>query len=126
MIARVVVMLGCAACSSPGAATPDAPPPTPDAPPVHVVALEDCPSVVAATIIDSSTAFVPQMTNIRVHETVKISMNAEHTVIPNTLTTTDPALMVGRGQTKCFRFQVAGTYGIACGVHGFAGTIVVQ
>jgi len=98
----------------------------PDTPPIPVVALSSCPPVVAATIMDSPTMFIPKETNIPAKEVVKFVITAEHFVIPNTLTTTDPALMVARGETKCFKFNVPGTYGFLCGVHSFTGTITVQ
>ena len=98
----------------------------PDSPPVKVTALSSCPTTVAATVVDSPSTFVPKATTIAVGDVVKFEINAEHYVIPNLSTTTDPALMVARGETKCFRFGVVGTYGFACGVHGFAGTVTVQ
>jgi plastocyanin len=98
----------------------------PDAPPIPVTLLDRCPDTVAATVTDSSTAFIPMDTQIRVGDVVKFMITAEHIVIPNTLTTTDPALNIGRGETKCFEFDKAGTYGFLCQVHGFTGTITVQ
>lgn len=97
-----------------------------DAPPPPVVALESCPTSVDATVMDSPTMFVPKATTIAAKGVVKFVITAEHLVIPNTLTTTDPALMVRRGETKCFRFNAPGTYGFLCGVHSFPGTITVQ
>ncbi len=98
----------------------------PDAPPIPVVALDSCPSTVAATIMDSATMFIPKDSTIRVGEVAKFVITAEHFVIPNTLTTTDPALMISRGETKCFRFNVAGMYNFLCGAHSFLGSITVQ
>jgi plastocyanin len=119
---QLVFGVGLIACSpaDPGTSGPDAPPPIP------VVALPSCPSSVAGTVFDSPTTFVPVTTTIGVGDVVRFDITAEHFLIPNIATTTDPALMVGRGQTKCFRFGVPGTYGFACGAHGFAGTIVVE
>jgi plastocyanin len=120
-----LVMSLAAACDTGGGGgvTVDA---APDVPPTPVVALSDCPATVAATIMDSPTMFIPKATTIGVRQDVKFVITAEHFVLPNTLTTTDPALMVSRGETKCFRFNVPGTYGFLCGVHGFTGTITVQ
>lgn len=119
-----LVLVVAAACDSGGQnATADA---APDVPPTPVVELSSCPSGVAATIMDSPTMFIPSAVTIGVHQDVKFEITAEHFVLPNTLTTTDPALNVGRGETKCFRFNVPGTYGFLCGVHGFTGTITVQ
>jgi plastocyanin len=97
-----------------------------DAPTAKVVQLATCPGTVSATVMDSASAFVPKDTTISVGGIVKIVTTAEHTLIPNTLVNTDAALTQGRGQTKCYQFNVSGTYGIACGVHGFAGTITAK
>jgi plastocyanin len=120
-----LVMLVAAACDTGGGQTVmvDA---APDVPPTPVVALSSCPATVAATIEDSPTMFIPKATTISVGQDVKFVITAEHFVLPNTLTTTDPALSVKRGETKCFRFNVPGTYGFLCGVHSFTGTITVQ
>lgn len=98
----------------------------PDVPPTPVIALDECPATVAATIMDSPTAFIPKETTISVGKVVKFEITAEHFVLPNTLTTTDPALSVKRGETKCFKFNTPGLYGFLCGVHSFTGTITVQ
>jgi plastocyanin len=121
-ISLAVVVL--AACSTGGGDSPD--PPMIDAPVAKVVQLATCPAIVAATVMDSASAFIPKDTTVSVGSVVKIITSGEHTLIPNTLVNTDPALMHGRGQTKCYQFNVAGSYGIACGVHGFAGTITAQ
>jgi plastocyanin len=122
-ISLAVVVL--AACSTGGGDSPDAPN-TIDAPVAKVVQLAMCPATVSATVMDSASAFVPKDTTISVGGVVKIITTGEHTLIPNTQVNTDTALMQGRGQTKCYQFNVGGTYGIACGVHGFAGTITAQ
>jgi plastocyanin len=98
----------------------------PDVPVAPVVELSSCPALVAATIMDSATMFIPKDSPITVGQVVKFVITADHFVLPNSLTTTDPLLMVGRGQTKCFRFNVRGTYGFLCGAHGFTGTVTVQ
>jgi plastocyanin len=119
-----IVVLVMAACSAGGdTVTVDA---APDVPPIPVVALSSCPATVAATITDTPTTFVPKETTIAVGQDVKFVITAEHFVLPNTLTTTDDALRVGRGKTQCFRFNVPGTYGFLCGVHSFTGTVTVQ
>lgn len=100
--------------------------PKPDAPVIPVETLDECPAFVAGMVEDSPTMFIPKETTITVGQVVKFLITSEHFVLPNTLTTTDPALNVGRGETKCFRFNVPGTYGFLCGVHSFTGTIVVQ
>jgi plastocyanin len=124
MRTAVVVLLFSAACETGGGnATVDA---APDAPVAPVVTLADCPAFVAATIEDSPTMFIPKETTINTGQSVKFMITSEHFVLPNTLTTTDPALNVKRGETKCFKFNTVGTYGFLCGVHGFTGTITVQ
>ncbi len=116
------VLAGCSGGGG-GGGTVDA---APDTPPVKVMALSSCPATVAATFMDSPTMFIPTSAAIKIGDVVKFVITAEHFVIPNVGTTTDPALMVSRGETKCFRFNVTGSYGFACGVHGFIGTITVQ
>jgi plastocyanin len=125
MRCRSLAILFAAACDTGGGAGPsiDA---APDSPPVPVVELSSCPAIVDATIMDSATMFIPKDSPVGRGGVVKFVITAEHFVLPNTLTTTDPALNVGRGQTKCFRFNVAGTYGFLCGAHGFTGTVTVQ
>lgn len=98
----------------------------PDVPVIPVVELSQCPPTVENEIVDTPTMFIPKTLTIPVGGIVKFTITAEHFVIPNTLTTTDDALRIGRGQTKCFRFNVPGVYGFLCGVHSFTGTITVQ
>lgn len=123
VLALMVLLTGCETGGGGESVTVDA---APDTPPVAVVALSSCPSTVAADIIDSPTAFIPKDSTISIGQVVRFTITAEHFVIPNTLKTTDPALMVSRGQTKCFKFNVAGTYNFLCGVHSFPGSIIVQ
>jgi plastocyanin len=120
---RAVVLTLLVACDSGSNVPVDA---APDVAIVPVVALSSCPGAVEATIQDSPTTFVPKQTTIPKAGTVKFEITGDHFVLPNTLTTTDQMLSVKRGETKCFRFNVSGTYGFLCGAHGFTGTIVVQ
>lgn len=115
-----------AACGGGETSPPPADAPAPDSPAVNVEALASCPATVDATIEDSASAFVPAASTISAGGVVKFVITAEHFVVPNTLVTTDPALEVDRGETKCFRFNAPGTYGFLCGVHSFTGTITVQ
>jgi plastocyanin len=92
----------------------------------NVVALATCPTSVAATMTTGASAFSPTSSTVSVGQVVKLTSTVGHNVVPNTLVNTDSALMVGQNATKCFQFNTAGTYGIACGFHGFAGTITVQ
>lgn len=121
------ILLFVAACDTSGDEQPTVADAAPDAsPPIPVVALDSCPTTVAATVMDSATTFIPRSSTISIGGVVKFEITAEHFVIPNTLTTTDPALMVKRGETKCFRFNAPGTYNFLCGVHSFPGSITVQ
>lgn len=118
-----LVALVLAGCDTGGSTTVDA---MPDAPAVPVVALSSCPATVADTIMDSPTRFIPNASTIGVGDVVKFVITAEHFVLPNTLVNTDQVLRVARGETKCFQFNVAGSYGFLCGVHSFTGAITVQ
>jgi len=93
--------------------------------PAPVIAMSSCPNVVDAVIMDSPTTFVPKETTVGRGGIVKFDITSEHFVLPNTLVPTDSLLNVARGETKCFKFMVSGTYGFLCGVHGFTGTITV-
>lgn len=100
-------------------------PPPPDMPVPKVEVLSPCPATVDATIADSPTMFVPSMVTIPKPGFVKFTINAEHFVIPHQTLSTDAALDVPRGQTKCLRFNASGEYNFVCGVHGFVGKIIV-
>lgn len=119
---RFVLALALAACSAGG----DSPPPVDSPPPDPVVVLSSCPPTVDATVVDSPSSFVPAMTTVPLPGIVKFSINAEHFVIPHLTQPSDQELKVSRGETKCFRFNVAGSYSFVCGVHGFVGRIDVQ
>ncbi len=116
------ISIALVACS----AGSDTPPPVDAPPPPPVVVLSSCPTAVDATVADSPTSFVPAMTNVTARGVVKFMIDAEHFVVPHLTQPTDQALMVSRGQTKCLRFDVAGSYSFVCGVHGFVGKIIVQ
>lgn len=87
-----------------------------------------CPGTADAmvTISAGGEAFSPMTQTVPKNAVVKFVMTPSHDVAPNTLTTTDPGLVVGEGQTKCLKFTEAGTYGFYCAQHSFAGTITVQ
>ena len=87
-----------------------------------------CPASPAATVTTSNTvdAYSPMSTTIPAGGIVRFVMSSGHDVAPNPITTTDPALVVGFGQTKCLQFNQAGTYGFFCSAHSFAGTVTVQ
>lgn len=99
-----------------------------DSAPAKVVTVT-CPATPAATVTTTNTvdAFVPAATTIPVGGVVKFVMSSLHDVAPNPIAAmSDPATVVDFGQTKCLRFDAAGTYGIYCTTHSFAGTITVQ
>lgn len=91
-----------------------------------VVALATCPATVAATMTTGESAFLPMTSTVSVGSVVKLTSTVNHNVVPNTLQPHDTTIMVGQNATKCFQFNAAGSYAIACGFHGFAGTITVQ
>ena len=120
---RAVLLVCLIGCGGGGETTTiDAAPP--DAP-VPVITLQSCPSVVDATVMDSPTMFIPNQITLGRGGIVKFVITSEHFVMPNTLVSTDDALHVARGETKCFKFMVSGSYGFLCGVHGFTGTITI-
>jgi plastocyanin len=71
-------------------------------------------------------AYDPMTQTVPLNAVVKFVMTATHDAKPNTLTTTDPGLTVGFGETKCLKFTAAGTFGFFCTAHGFNGTLTVQ
>lgn len=87
-----------------------------------------CPTTADAmvTVNAGGTAYVPMMQTVPVMAVVKFEMTPLHDTNPNMLTTTDPGLKVGFGQTKCLKFTATGTFGFFCSAHSFAGTITVQ
>jgi plastocyanin len=102
-----------------------------DAPPADtaaaaVVALASCPASVQATMVTMASAFSPTSVTVTAGSVIKLQATAGHQIGPNSLTTSDPALTVAQGSTKCFQMNTAGTYGIICTFHSFAGTITVQ
>ena len=87
-----------------------------------------CPGTADAevTISTGGGAYMPMATTVPVNAVVRFTMTATHDAKPNTLTTTDPGLVVGFGETKCLKFTATGTFGFFCSAHSFAGTITVQ
>ena len=103
-----------------------------DAPPAANVAAVDCASnTPTATITATGTApdgsdgkFMPMSATITKGQVVKFVMSTLHNMAPNA--GTDPALTVNFGETKCFKFNAAGTYNFHCTPHGFQGSVVVN
>ncbi|MFN0250317.1 MAG: hypothetical protein ACKV2T_25790 [Kofleriaceae bacterium] len=88
-----------------------------------------CPATPAATVTTTNAEdrYVPMNTTISVGGIVRFVMSTNHNLEPNPIAPmSDPATRVDYGETKCLRFDAAGTYGIYCATHSFAGTITVQ
>lgn len=80
----------------------------------------------SATINTLSTRFDPMTATVSAGQIVKFANEVEHDIKPALTGDTDEVLLVPEGQTRCFRFNEAGTFGFRCSVHGFVGSIVVQ
>lgn len=80
----------------------------------------------SATINTLSTRFDPMTVTISAGQIVKFANEVEHDIKPALSGDTDPALLVPEGQTRCFKFNDAGTYGFRCSVHGFVGSVTVN
>lgn len=99
-----------------------------DAVPAKVVEI-GCPLTPAATVMSTDandTSYMPMATMIAAGGIVKFVMSPTHDAAPNPITTSDPALTVDFGETKCLKFNTPGTYGFYCTTHAFAGTVTVQ
>lgn len=92
------------------------------------VATVQCPASPAATVmtVNGTDSYMPMASTIPVGGVVRFVMSNTHDVAPNPIGTTDSAIVVGFGQTKCLQFNQAGTYGFYCSAHSFAGTVTVQ
>jgi len=128
MIRVVLTALLLAACGGEpgGDGTADAPN-TIDASNATVLTVA-CPTTADATITvnTAGTAYMPMATTVPKNAVVKFMLTAMHDAKPNPLTTTDPGIVVGFGETKCLKFTATGTFGFFCTAHSFAGTIAVQ
>jgi plastocyanin len=117
-----------AACSDPGGGgTADAPN-TIDMNTNKVVPVT-CPATADATVMTTNTSFtfMPMNTSVPNNAVVKFMMSSDHNVVPNPIAPmTDPGLTVSFGETKCLKFTQAGSYGFACGPHGFVGTVTIN
>jgi plastocyanin len=83
-----------------------------------------------ATIVSLASRFDPMSVTITMGQIVKLvaepTGSEPHDIMPALTGTTDPALVVPRGETRCFRFTAPGTYNFRCAVHGFLGSVVVN
>ncbi len=84
-----------------------------------------CPAMPAESISAVDFNFVPDAVTISVNEVVQITTPNNHNVIPSPSMPTDPGLRVGFGETKCFKFTVAGEFNFICQPHGFNGKVTV-
>lgn len=80
----------------------------------------------SATINTLDTRFDPTSVTVAAGQIVKFVNEVTHDIKPALTGTTDEALAVPEGQTRCFRFNDPGTFGFRCAVHGFVGSIVVN
>ncbi len=89
-----------------------------------------CPSTPAATVMSTDlndTSYMPMASMVPAGGIVKFVMSPGHDVAPNPIAAmTDANLAVDFGETKCLKFNTAGTFGFYCSTHGFAGTVTVQ
>jgi plastocyanin len=126
----LAVLLPLAACAGDAPSTAKDAAPTGDGGGNTAASVKEvtCPSSTVPTVDAQNAAgsFTPKDTTVAVNAIVKFTMGTEHDVVPNTVTTTDTGLHVAFGATTCLQFSKAGTFGFACGTHGFAGTVVVQ
>jgi plastocyanin len=110
---------------------------TPDAKPMSDAAVASvmevtCPATVPLTVTadpGQSTmmfTYTPSNAAIPVGSIVKFMMPSVHDVGPSLQKPADPALKVGLGATKCFKFTKAGTFNFVCTQHSFAGSVTVQ
>ena len=100
----------------------------PDAASGNKVVGVTCPATPDATITVTAGggAYSPMATTVPLNAIVKFVMTPTHDTKPNTVTTTDPGIVVGFGETKCLKFTATGTFGFYCSAHSFAGTVTVQ
>jgi plastocyanin len=99
--------------------------PADTAPGPKVVQVSPCTGE-SATINTLDTRFDPTSVTISAGQIVKFVNEVTHDIKPALTGTTDEALVVPEGQTRCFRFNDPGTFGFRCAVHGFVGSVVVN
>ncbi|MBA3391334.1 MAG: hypothetical protein H0T89_01765 [Deltaproteobacteria bacterium] len=128
MTTRILIALAfsLAACGGDDSnTTPDAAPTT-DAPAAGAV-MVTCPATPDKTVTTSeaSNTYMPMMTTMNQGQVVRFMTSATHNVVALNATS-DPALVVGFNQERCFMMTKTGTFPFKCGPHGFTGTIVVN
>lgn len=95
-----------------------------DAPPASIAEVDPCPGTVAETITTLGGAFDKPAVTITQGQVVKFVSTSTHPI--GAKPGTDATLNVPEGQTKCFRFTMAGTYNFQCKTHGYAGVLTVN
>ena len=117
-------LLVLAACGDAGGGAVDAP--KADAT-VAAVTQVTCPASPAATFTTSGASFSPPSATVGQGQIVKFESTADHPIGPfPDPTMTDPALAIPETQTKCFRFDRAGTFKFICMHHFYLGTLTVN
>ncbi|MBP9087854.1 MAG: hypothetical protein KBG15_17165 [Kofleriaceae bacterium] len=76
-----------------------------------------------ATVTTTGFAYTPASSTIAVNQVVKFVMTAGSSHDVNSI---GQGFDTGFGATKCFKFNIVGSYAFKCTPHNFTGTIVVQ
>jgi len=92
---------------------------------VRVEAVSPCTGE-SATVNTLATRFDPATVTVTAGQVVKFVNDVGHDIKPALSGDTDDALAIPEGQTKCFRFNVTGSFGFRCSIHGFVGSVTVQ
>ncbi len=75
---------------------------------------------------DQQSSYTPMATTITAGQVVKFTTSFTHDVKPNSLSHSDPGLVVGFNKVACLKFTAAGTFNFLCSNHGFVGAITVN
>jgi plastocyanin len=125
----IAVSLLLAACGDDGGAGPlDSSVPI-DSPAAATVMEVSCTGITANAMVttsESTSSYSPMATTITVGQVVKFTTSFTHDVKPNSLSHSDPGLLVGFNKTACLKFTAAGVFNFLCSNHGFVGTITVN
>jgi plastocyanin len=75
---------------------------------------------------DAQSSYTPMATTIATGQVVKFTTSFTHDVKPNSLSHSDPGLVVGFNKVACLKFTAAGTFNFLCSNHGFVGSVTVN